>query len=223
MLDLLGRPECLPFSVALVVMLFIAALEGVTLVLGMGVSSALESVMPDFDYDLDADLGGDGVEGSHALSKFLGWLRVGKVPVLMLFVIFLTAFGLVGLVIQGALLNSIGTLSSAWLVAILAFLVAIPVVRLGGSVLVMIMPQDETDAVSEGAFLGRVATLVIGSATQGNPAQAKLRGPKGNTHYVMVEPDDIGARFVSGEQVLLVSQHGTVYRAIANPNPALID
>lgn len=223
MLDLLGRPECLPFSVALLVMLGITVLEGVTMIFGMGASHALESVIPDFDLDVDVDLSTEGIDGSHALSRLLGWLRFGKVPVLMLFVILLTAFGLSGLLLQAAVQNSIGTLLPAWLVAIPAFLVALPMVRLGGSILVHIMPQDETDAVSEEAFLGRIATLVLGSATQGSPAQAKLRGPKGNTHYVMVEPDDGSTTFSSGELVLLVSRHGTVFRAIPNPNPALVD
>lgn len=223
MLELFFSPECLIFSVALMVMFAIAVLEGVTMIFGMGVSQALESVIPDFDVDIELDTDADAFEGSHALSRLLGWLRVGKVPVLMLFVIMLTAFGLIGLLLQGALLSSIGSLISGWLVAIPAFLLSLPVVRFAGGVLVRIMPQDETDAVAEAAMLGRIATIVLGTAKSGSPAQAKLRGPKGNTHYIMVEPDTDGEQFVAGEQVLLVSQLGSTYRGIRNPNPALID
>ena len=44
----------LPFTVALAVMLLIAALEGVGLVLGWQLSTTLESLLPDFNVDLDS-------------------------------------------------------------------------------------------------------------------------------------------------------------------------
>ena len=84
-----------------------------------------------------------------------------------------------------------------------------------------IIPKDETEAVSEKSFVGCVATITIGTASKGKPAQAKLRDRLGNTHYVMVEPDIDGQFFETGSEVLIVMQTGSVFTAIANSNPSL--
>lgn len=71
-------------------MLLIAVLEGVTTILGMGLSSILESLMPevDMDLDIDADMDGADIQPSSPLTRMLSWLRIGQVPVLVLLVIF---------------------------------------------------------------------------------------------------------------------------------------
>ena len=76
--------------------------------------------------------------------------------------------------------------------------------RAAGGVLSRVIPMEETDAVTEDSFVGLVATVILGTARQGEPAQAKLRDTHGHTHYVMVEPDDPQAAFAASEEVLII-------------------
>lgn len=230
MFDFILADENLPFTVALAVMFGIALLEGVTSLMGLALSQALETLMPEFDFEVDAGMGSEldpGVsvemESPAALSRFLGWLRVGRVPMLMLLVIFLTGFGLIGLSLQSFVDNLFGTLLPGLLMSIPAVFLALPVVRVFGGVLSKIMPGDETDAVSEESFVGLIATITLGTAKQDSPAEAKIRDVHGTTHYIMIEPDNTGAEFNAGESVLLVRKDGPVFKAIVNPNSALVD
>lgn len=217
MTELLLADENLIFTVSLAVMLVIALLEGVASMIGLGISEFLETLLPESDIDFDAP----DIAHGNSLSELLGWLHVGKVPVLMLFVIFLTAFGLIGTFLQSLSLSVSGLMFSGYLVAIPALLLAMPVVRISGGVLAKIMPKDETEAVTEQTFIGLVATITLGFAAQGKPAEAKLTDKFGQTHYIMVEPDLSIQGFPSGSKVLLVAQRGSVFLAIENTNTAL--
>lgn len=211
--------ENMAFSIALVLMLMIAVLEGVAALLGAGVSSALESLLPESDISPHAEVG--QIDTDTALSRFLGWLRVGEVPLLMLLVVFLLSFGLLGLLIQGALHNMLGVMAPGWLAVPVVLALSLPLVRLGGGVLQAIMPRDETSAVSEDSLLGRIAIITLGTARAGYPAEAKVRDQHGYSHYVQLEPDNPAEQFVQGNEVLLLSRHGAVYKAMLNPNPHL--
>lgn len=219
MIELLTASQTLPFGASLGVMLAIALLEGVATVMGMGVSGFLDSLLPDLEVDLDVP----DVEAPSALSRLLGWLRIGQVPVLMLLVVFLTAFGLIGLGLQSASRSLVGFFMPAPIAVIPTFLLALPCVRLFGGLLSRFMPQDETDAVAESSFIGRVAVITLGTAKAASPAQAKLRDARGTTHYVMIEPDVEGEEFGTGSSVLIVRQKGAVFTAIRADNDALTD
>ncbi|HMB77451.1 MAG TPA: YqiJ family protein [Kiloniellaceae bacterium] len=239
-------PQNLPFSVALALMFFIAVLEGTMTLLGMGLSNVLDSLLPDgfgdADLELDAelDLEIDGAaaidpgakpeisavgeaSGGSGLTRLLGWLCVGRVPVLVLLVVFLTAFGLIGLVCQGLIAAASGLLLPAWLAWLPAMLLSLPVVRAVGSGLARVVPKDETSAVSRDAFVGRVATITLGAARAGQPAQARLQDEHGRTHYVQVEPDSREEVFETGTKVLLVAHKGALFHGIRNISAALVD
>ena len=199
----------------------------------------------DVDVDLDTDFsmnghdgsighsGVDGItDGAHthgpaeigsqsALSRLLGWLCVGRVPVLILLIAFLTVFGLSGLFVQSFLADLTGTAWSGWLVSIPALFIAVPSVRLFGLGMAKLIPSDETSAVSSKTFIGRVATITLGTARRRNPAQAKLHDKFGQVHYVMVEPDIRGEKFVTGDDVLIVRKTGSVFRVIKNTSAGL--
>ena len=213
----------LPFAVAITLMLLIALLEGVTTILGMGLSSILESLMPevDIDMDIDADIDGADVQPASTLSRMLSWVRIGQVPVLVLLVIFLTAFGLIGFGIQSVATRMLGAFLPVTLATIAAIVLSLPVVRLFGGMLARIMPKDETEAVAEKSFIGLVAVITTGKARPGSPAQGRLNDRYGQSHYVMIEPDDADEEFGQGTEVLLVSQQGATFRAIRNTSAAL--
>lgn len=221
MLEFIAASENLPFTVAIAVMLIIAVLEGITTILGAGISSVLETLLPDIDMDVDLDASGS--QHATPMIRFLGWLRVGQVPFLMLLVIFLTAFGLIGLGVQSLSTSVLTMLLPAGIATLPALVLSIPAVRMLGGLLNKVMPKDETEAVSGETFVGRVATLTLGSASKGNPAQAKLRDEHGHTHYVMVEPDEDSETFSQNDAVLLVKKQGVVFSAIRNEHAALTD
>ncbi|MBV2130866.1 YqiJ family protein [Arsukibacterium indicum] len=221
MLSLALASENLVFSIALVLMLMIAVLEGVAALFGAGMSSALESLLPESELSPHTEVG--AIEADSALSRFLGWLRIGEVPILMLLVIFLLSFGLAGLLLQGLLHSVTGSLAPGWLAVPVVFLLSLPVVRLGGGVLQAIMPKDETTAVTEDSLLGRIAVITLGTARLNYPAEARVKDQHGYSHYLQLEPDTEGDEFVQGTEVLLLSRQGAVYKGIRNANPHLSD
>ena len=177
------------------------------------------------DPGLAAHGGGDlgEIGGTTALSSVLGWLCVGKVPFLVLLIVALTSFGLVGLVMQGALRSTVGFMLPAWLAWLPSLAVALPTTRLVGRAIARVIPKDETSAVSRRSLVGRIATIALGTARQGEPAQARVRDRHGRAHYVMVLPDRAEDVFEDGTEVLLVKQDGAAFRAIQNTNKAMVD
>ena len=228
MTDFILAQENLPFTISLGLMVGIGLLEGVTTLLGFGASSFIESLMPDFDIDLDLDAdadishGGD-IGSASALSKLLSWFNIGRVPILVLFILFLLGFGMIGLAIQSVVYNATGRLFPGVLPSLMAFGGATVFVKFSGMALGKIIPKDETEAVSEDSFVGRVATMTLGTATRGQPAQAKLQDSYGQTHYIMLEPDSDEGIFETGTDVLVVRHAGAVFYAIPNPSHALTD
>lgn len=221
MFDFITAGPNLPFSIALAIMLLMALLEGVGTLFGLGFSSLLENLLPDLDLDVDVNLP-EG-ESPLALSRLLGWLRLGQVPALIILIVFLTTFGLMGLFLQSFADRTFGALAPGWLASIAAFAVSLPMVRLFGGTLGKILPKDETSAVSDKTFIGRLATITLGSARQGSPAEARLEDQFGQTHYLMVEPDLDGEEFLQGEQVILVKKNASIFSAIRNTSEALVD
>jgi hypothetical protein len=224
LVHLLSSPETFPFVVALGLMFVIGMLEGLSTLMGMGLSGFLDGMIPEFDVDadFDADVDGDGhIPDAGVFSKVLGWMHVGRVPILILFVVFLTFFGLGGLFVQAVSRGLLGGPLPTLVAMIPAIFTALVSVRATGGLLGKLMPNDETDAVSSHSFIGRVATLGAATATEGNPAQAKLKDQHGQTHYLLVEPDVSGAVLESGSEVVLVRQAGARFFAINNTNVAL--
>ncbi|HEX8572775.1 MAG TPA: YqiJ family protein [Allosphingosinicella sp.] len=188
MLEFIAAPANLPFSVALLLMLMIGAVEA----LGLGASAV------HLDADMDVD-GGD----------LLAWLGVGRVPLLMLIVVFLALFGLAGLAIQ----QFAGPLD-LWIATPAAVAAALPLTGLGARGLARIMPQDETTAVSLDSLVGKRGTITIGTARRGSPAQARVKDDHGQVHYVMIEPYDDDHSLGEGETVRLAHRQGNIFIAI---------
>jgi len=210
--------QSLPFTIALLVMVGLAVLEGASLLIGSsGLSELLDHA---FNLDADADLD-TGVHGGPG--GLLGWLHLGRVPLLILLILFLTAFGISGMVIQILARSFFGGFLTVWLASAAAFCASIPAVRVGGFVLEKILPKDESSAVSLDALIGRAGVIVIGTARVGAAAQARVRDQHGRSHYVMVEPDQTDASFETGTDILLIKRLGAKFQAIRNPHAGLME
>lgn len=205
--------ENMIFTVAIAVMLIIGIIEAVAILFGMGASSAFDSMMPEMH--MDSPDAGEGFFGD-SVESLLGWLHVGKVPVLMLLVIALANFGTVGLVLQAFLIKLTGRFFSGWILCIPVFIISLFLTRFWGGILYRIMPGDETRAVCAESLIGTVAVITLGTARKGSPAEAKSVDSHGQTHYFLVEPDSNDEEFSKGDEVLIISMHGHVYRAVFN-------
>jgi hypothetical protein len=208
----LFAPETWPFAVATLLMLLIAAVEGLALLAGFSAFHWLEHWMPE----------PKGTSPS-ALDRGLGWLHLGRVPALALLVLFLAAFAMTGFAANMVMHRLLGAWLPVWISTPIAFLAAIPIVRLLGAGMARLVPADETFAVSLDTLVGRMATVLGGTARHGYPAEAKVSNQHGQTLYVMVEPDLPDAIFGPGSNVLLVRQlAGNRFAGIPNPRPDLL-
>ena len=195
MIDFLGAPEVLPFTVALALMLMIGLVEA----LGIGASAV----------HLDADL--DLHDGGH----LLGWLGFGAVPVLILLVIFLALFGLIGLIGQRIAAELLGGPLTPWLAAPAAAAASLPLLGITARAAARIMPRDETTAVGRDSLIGKRATVTVGTARIGAPARAVVRDEHGQPHHVMVEPFSDGSEAKEGQSLLLVRREGELFIGLA--------
>ncbi|MBN2970930.1 YqiJ family protein [Roseomonas aeriglobus] len=191
MLDFLGASQNVLFSAAIVLMLLIGLVQAI----------GFAPVDHGFDADVDSDL--------------LSWLGVGRVPMLVLLVLYLASFGLIGLIGQQLSHDLLGGVQPLWIAAPAAALLALPLTALAARMVGGIVPQDHTTAIAIEDLIGRVATIQVGRATPGSPARARTVDRFGQAHYVMVEPDNADQAFAQGESVLLVRREGDVFRAIS--------
>ncbi len=206
--NLFNAPETVPFGAALALMLGLAVIEGVGLFTAMSPSQWLDNLVPELD--------ADGVEGA------LGWLHVGKVPMLVLLILFLLGFALCGYAVQLIARGVLGSYLPMWLASLPAVLMGLTTVRGVGALLAYIIPRDETSAVGEEALIGRAGMVTQGIARRGSAAEVKVRDHLGRAHYLRVEPDVNGEEFAEGTAVLIVKRVGASYRGIHNPHPDLL-
>lgn len=207
--------DLLPFSIALLTMFAIAILEGVGMLLGATISSLLDALVPDFDTNVDLEVSQNG------LTKLLGWMNVGRVPLLIIIIAFLTVFGLAGLVIQFFVNGLIGIYLNVWIAVAITLAVSLPMTKSFTNILQKILPQDETSVISSSDFIGKVAVITLGQSTKGYPAEAKFTDIHGQTHYLMVEPEEDGIVFKQGESIILSKENSSGFYAIKNENTIL--
>jgi hypothetical protein len=203
------------FAVAFVVLICFALLEGISLLLGLGLSDYLEDLLglPDGDATGEAETG--------AGSPFLSWLEIGKVPLLVSLCAFLAAFSISGMLLQQILvLTGIGPMVN-WAAAGIAFAAALPVLKGANRLLSRILPQDETSSFSAELLVGRVGVVTIGTATADRAAEVKVTGPDLRNHYVMTFVR--GVSVPQGGEVLLERRDEATghYHGTLNTNPDL--
>jgi len=206
---LFTAPETWPFGVAFALIVGIALIEGLGMLISLSPSNWLDDLLPD-------------VNGDSGLDRVLGWLHLGKVPSLVLLVLFLTGYAVFGYSLQKVAHGMLGFYLPVWLAGLAAIAPGMATVRSLGALIAHIIPRDETSAVSEMSLIGRPGVVSAGAARRGWAAQARVRDTHGRTHYLMVEPDVDEEVFDEGAQILVVRKVGAFYRCIANPHPGLM-
>jgi hypothetical protein len=208
-MNLFTSPETVPFGVAAALIVAIAVLEGLGMLLALSPSNVIDELLPH-------------AVPESGLDRVVGWLHLGRVPALVLLLLFLLGYALFGYALQKVAFNLLGGFLPAWVAGLLAVPPGLATVRGLGSLVAHIIPRDETSAVSEQSLVGRAGVVSGGAARRGLAAQARVRDAHGRTHYLMVEPDLDDEVFEEGAQILIVRKLGAFYRCIANPHPNLI-
>jgi Protein of unknown function (DUF1449) len=208
-MSLFTAPENLPFGIGLALIVAVAVLEGAGMLMSFSMSNLIDEWLPD-------------AHPESGLDKVLGWLHLGRVPTMVLLLIFLTGYTLFGYALQMVSRGLFDSYLPAWAAGLVAVAPALATVRGLGAVVAHIVPRDETSAVSAQTLVGRVGVVTGGQARRGLAAQARVRDAHGRSHYLMVEPDLDDEVFEEGAQVLIVRKSGAFYRCIANPHPTLM-
>lgn len=193
------------FFVALVAMLAMAIVELISSLAGASISEVIDSALPDIDLDIDVDSAVD----TPILA--LDWLNFGRVPFLVLIVLFLTDYSLSGYLIQllwNILFSSLIPLLPA---ALLALVPAVLLTHAFGRVIGRILPSTLSTAVDAKSLEGCIAKITIGTARPNSPAEAKTSDRFGNPHYVRVVPADPGKEYAAGTQVVLIELEQGVF------------
>ena len=210
------------FAAAFVILLCFALLEGISLLMGLGISDFLSDLLGLHDGgNVAADIP-DAPEGTSGVAgPLLSWLEIGKVPLLVSLCAYLAAFSIGGMILQQALiLTGLPPLIQP-AAAVIAFFAALPALKFANRLLGRCWPQDETSAFAPDLLIGRVGVVTIGTASRARAAEVKVTGPDGRLHYVMcfVRDDSVPA----GGEVLLQSRDEATgnYHGVKNNNPDL--
>ncbi len=213
-------PHNTVFAAAFAVLICFAVLEGISLLLGLGLSDFLSDLLglPDGS-DAAADSAGEPETGMA--SPLLAWLEIGKVPVLVSLCAFLGAFSIIGMTLQGILSWTGPGPLVTWAAALIAFFAALPVLKLTNRLLARILPQDETSSFSPDLLIGRVGVVTIGTASTERAAEVKVTGPDGRSHYVMTFAS--GESVPQGQEIILERRDGPTghFYGVKNSNPDL--
>ena len=202
MIASLFEPAMLPFGLALCGLLLIAGIELVSALVGAPLSGILDEMAPDLDLDVDLD----GAFEGGPLETLLHWLSFGKVPVLVLLILFLAGFGAGGVAVQALAREATGAALPAAIAIGPALLLAVLAMHWLGGAIGRLVPKDETAAISRAELVGEAGVVTGGTARPGLPAQVRLTDRHGTTHYLLGEPE--GAEIPQGARVRVTAIEG---------------
>ncbi|KQP33148.1 hypothetical protein ASF27_16580 [Methylobacterium sp. Leaf102] len=210
----LTDPHLVPFTVVGGIMAGLVAVEAVALVIGHSVSGLVDQW---FEIEGGHGLGAE----SHHLGSpttWLSWINIGRVPFLILLIVALAAFTVFGFAIQAVSDAVLAPLPAA-LAAVAALGLTVPTLRASTRTIARLIPRDETYAVDEDHFVGRIAEVTLGPLDQGAPGQVRVRDGHGNSHSLRARAAPDRPAIPQGTHVLLVEHAGGVFVAV----PAALD
>ncbi|TAI62511.1 OB-fold-containig protein [Bradyrhizobium sp. Leo170] len=201
--DILLASDVRPFAVAAAIMVALGGIELLTTMIGFSISEFLGK-----DFSIDAD--------NNGLNGLFLWINAGRLPLLILIILALGIFAIGGFLIQG-LAHSVGTALPVSIAALAAAAASVPLIRTTSRGLARIIPRDETYAVSDSDFVGKVATVTVGPLDQGLPGRVRLKDVFGNWHTVSARAASDSEALPVGAAVLLVDRDAKSFIAIAAP------
>lgn len=198
------------------------------LLLAAGVGGGDDDLDIDADIDVDADIGGaDGIDadgeaaGGFSSLAVLGWLGVGKTPLLLLLAIDLCAWGLLGWSFNTVFSNIWGRMPSFpfdWMVLVLSFAIALSIGSTISRPIGKLFGTFGEDTSSD-RLVGRSGTVVsstIPAADSGRIGQVDVLDAANNLVTVSAMlpgwANDIPKR---GDRALLIDRHERGFLVVA--------
>jgi len=201
MIDFLLAEFNTGFTIALGIVLAIAIMEGLGVIIGLSIVNLVDQLSPfDIDVDIDTDISSGG------LTSLVGWLYLDRMPLLVWLILLLSGFAIAGYSVNYFTINLFGTPFNSVIVYCAAIILAIAMTRLTGGPISRLMPQNESSAISNTSFAGKIARITVGTARIGSPAEAMLSDEFKQKHYVLVAPDQADIEFKQGQEVVLVEK-----------------
>ena len=202
--DILLAPDVRPFAIAAAIMVALGGIELMSMLIGLSIG---EFVGHDLGVDADSH---------NALGGLFLWINAGRLPLLILIVLVLGVFSIEGFLLQ-AIAHTVGAVVPVPIAALAAGAGSIPVIRTTSRGIARIIPRDETYAVSDSDFVGKVATVTVGPLDQGLPGRVRLKDVFGNWHTVSARASAEQTALPVGASVLLVDRDARSFIAIAAP------
>jgi hypothetical protein len=203
--DILLAPDVRPFAIAAAIMATLGGIEMLTMIVGFSISQLVGGT----DFSIEGEH--DGVIGGLFL-----WINAGRLPLLILIILALGIFSFEGFFLQG-IAHIAGTEIPVSLAALAAAACSLPVIRLTSRGIAKIIPRDETYAVNDADFVGKVAEVAIGPLDQGLPGRVRLKDVFGNWHSVPARASADSSPLPVGASVLLVDRDAKSFIAISAP------
>jgi hypothetical protein len=202
--DILLAPDVRPFAVAAAIMVALGGIELLTTLVGFSISQLVG-----LDASVDAD-------SHHGLDGLFLWINTGRLPLLILIILALGVFSIEGFLLQG-IAHMVGAAVPVAIAALAAAAGSIPLIRTTSRGLARIIPRDETYAVSDADFIGKVALVSVGPLDQGLPGRVRLKDVFGNWHTVAARASPDSTALPVGASVLLVDRDAKSFIAISAP------
>lgn len=211
-----------PFTLALAFLVGLLGLELVALLLGGSLMAGdgepdfdinVSPEVMDLDLDLDIDLDADTFEIAEvepevapvaATPGIASWLGMGHVPIMIWLAVLLMSFGLGGMGLQLILRDLIGVDAPALVAAVPAGVFGLWFARGFSAVFARLLPNTETEAVSERMLARRRGVITQGTAARGRPAEVRVSDRYGNNHYLRAEPLQDADVITQGTEVLVL-------------------
>ena len=192
------------FSCALGVVFALFILEMAGMLFGVSLLGLIDDQAA-----LDTD-----TEASPGFTQLGSWLALDRVPLLVWFVLLLTSFGIVGLLLNFFSLSFSGSFFATWLAITGALLLGLFFTARFGGLIARLLPKQESSATTADEMVGTVGHITVGVARLNSPAEGKFIDTHGQPHYLLVEPLEPDEQFSQGEKILLIQKRD--YRWLAS-------
>ena len=204
MLTFLLAHENWPFAFAFAFVIGLGMFEILAMLLGLSLLSTIDDILPT---DIDTDGGAAGITG------ILGWLCLGRLPLLIWLVLTLTTFSIIGFAGNYTSLSVLHHYQPTWVMTLVSAVLTIISIHFTGHWLANLLPKNETSAVNRDDLAGSVGSITVGTATYDNPAEAVIKDAFLQKHYVRVIPDSPKETFTQGTSIILLRRQDNIWLA----------
>ena len=202
--DILLAPDVRPFAVAAAIMVTLGGIEVLSMLIGFSIGEWFGN-----DVAVEAD-------SHNILGGLFLWVNAGRLPFLILIILALGLFSIIGFLLHG-IAHGAGITVPAWISALAAGAVSVPLIRTTSRGIARVIPRDESYAVDEADFVGHVGEVSIGPLDQGLPGRVRLKDVFGNWHTVSARASPDVQALPVGASVLLVDRDAKGFIAISAP------